>query len=363
MKIEKNIAFRISDSKTAQSSFGRLKTGESVHARILERLNTTEAIIDFSGKRVRVEFLKGVPKSKSFLLILESREGGTFYFKIQERSDRSEIFARAADFSVFGLDEMKNVNISILQKSMKGGLSGIYAYNLLLIKELKKEGGDKNGRITNVIQNLLKMGLPREDAVFLTFILNSGKGLNYEQLFSLMMILRLAGGQDQKNREKNNLTDNMNKKIQDIIKTINDIKSDEKKEIINQLIDQLTPSCGAEKSAFSSGDILYIDDNESKAVKYILNNNSILISLELTDIGKLEVLIKNDNLQCVITFFCENDKSANYLKNGSDLLISRLKDVLHKNIQIFYYNSKEAAEKIIEIYSFLRLSKKIDVRA
>jgi len=177
------------------------------------------------------------------------------------------------------------------------------------------------------------------------------------------MIFRLAEGYDFKDTDKPDLKDNIKEKIEDIIITIDSIKElDEKEEILLDLIDNLTSTFNHENRGFSSGEILYVDDNVYKAIKYIVNYNSIVISLNLTYFGNLEILIKDDNSQCCISFFCEDSERVAAIKNGSDLLFSVLKDVLHKNVNIFFYNRKVAAEKIIEIYSMLRLSRGIDVR-
>ncbi|MCU0822714.1 MAG: hypothetical protein MUC95_09630 [Spirochaetes bacterium] len=361
MKIEKNIAFRISDEGKSPSSLSRLKTGGNVHAKILERLNEREAIIDLAGKRARVEFLKGVPKSNRFILTVEGRDNNTYYFKILERINKSELIKSMADFSIFDFSEMKKVNAGLMNKLFKNGLPGIYAFNLILIRELKKDSGDNTGGLSNIIRILLGKGLKPENALFLSMLFFTGKGLNSEQLISLIMILSFAERYNNKDRGNINFKENIYEKIDDIIKIINDIKeSGDKDEIIRDLIENFISTANSAKNGFSCGEILYFDDNDSKELRYILNNNSILISLTLTYIGNLEILIKTDNTHCNIIFFCENDKSAEALKSGSDVLFSTLKDVSGKNFNIFFNNRKEAAEKIIEISSFL--SQSIDVR-
>lgn len=73
-------------------------------------------------------------------------------------------------------------------------------------------------------------------------------------------------------------------------------------------------------------------------------------------------MVKNEKNDCYISLFCEKREGIKALKNEVEPFRSELRELLNKNIYIFFHNIEEALEKIIEIYSSSGLIKAIDVR-
>ena len=87
-----------------------------------------------------------------------------------------------------------------------------------------------------------------------------------------------------------------------------------------------------------------------------------IFSLDLSYLGNLEIIIKNNKAGINISIFCENDTGIKELKSDIDVLQSRVKKLINKEVYIFFYNSESVREKIIEINSSLTINNVLDVR-
>ncbi len=364
MKIEKNNAFRITGTNQSLNVLKNLSKGSGITAKITDRLNSKEAILDISGSRIRVDFLKGVPDTNNLYLLLEDKNNETYFFKILERSSEIKALDRMLEFTIFNLDDIKQASIGQINSFLRDGLPGIFAFNIFLMKILRDDSEFTDNRLSSLLNKLMNLGIKMDNLIFLSFLLYSGKGFNFEQLLSILTILGMAVYNNPTKFTKSYKNEkSIQEKVEELFDEIEEqLKEKKCYDVIREIIDDISAIDLSDSKSNSYGEIPYYDDNDLKSIKYIFNKNSIVFSLDLSYLGNLDIIINIDKAGCNITIFCEKENSVKALKSEIDLLQSELKHLLDRNVHFFLYNNKKAVEKIIEINSSLNLTKTIDIR-
>ncbi len=102
MKIERTQTLKIATSAAVKSALGAIPKGGRVEARVVERLPGNQAVIELAGKRITAEFLKGTPKGELLELVLESRRGSSFVFRLSGKDAAARFFAAIEPFLLGG---------------------------------------------------------------------------------------------------------------------------------------------------------------------------------------------------------------------------------------------------------------------
>lgn len=366
MKINKDNTIQISGKTTAVNLPNTIEKGSKIIARVIRRLDSNHAVLEISGKKVSAEFRNSVPVLDDFLLTLESKKNNTYTFRfingIPIKSSASEIFK----FTIFDLSNINIADLQNLNNYIENGITSLLFLNKLCLGISNDNNYTKN-KITRLLNKLLKMGISKKNLILLSIILLNGKEAGFDYIFSIISIL----GSDQnellmelKKSLKNKKE--VQKKIEILLNEIDKImiKNPQKKdEIIKELIDIIMGTEKFKNYTINTGEIPYFTSNEFKSLEFVSNKNALLFSINLSDLGNLEILIKNNKSDFFLTIFCEKNSAKKALKKTSDTLYYGLKKIINKNVHLVFYTKKEAIEKIIEIYPSVIFNRFIDIKA
>lgn len=357
MKIERN-QIRISGPAQSLDALRNLKEGSRLAVKITERLGQRQAVLDIGGSRVNAEFIQGVPKSGNLFLILDNKTGGTLYFRIADGYIEDDLMVELSKSTIINRNDL-NKSIYKLRLFLKEGMYSIFMLNKTLLKYNDNFDKNKNvEKLLSLLNKLLSQGADYKNLVLVAVLLNHGK--NRAADFLYLILSRIFP--DYKEIFKK---DNITKRIADFIdllnKSIFENDKDDKLEVIRSLL-ELTISDSKDDNR-RYGEILFFDEHEFKLCRYILNENNIVLSLDLSYLGSIDIVIKHDKSFCSVVFYCENDDSIAVLKSESKLLESALDFDGKTKIHIGFLNNKKAVKKIIEIISNIELNNLIDAKA
>jgi hypothetical protein len=233
----------------------------------------------------------------------------------------------------------------------------------LLNKALLKYTGfmeeeKKNEKLKNLLNKLLSKGADYKNLLLITALINQGKS----RVADLFYFILSRISPDYKHLfEKNNITGKIADFFNFISNSFTEDDKDDKIEVIRTILDIYLNKPEKENTHYS--EIIYYDDNKFKQCRYILNENNIILSLDLSYLGNIDILIKYEKSFFSISFFCEKDESITALKSEIKLLESVLDLEGKKKMQIVFLNNKKAVEKIIEIISAIELNYLFDAKA
>jgi hypothetical protein len=298
MKIERN-QIRVTGQSSSLDAFNNLKEGSRLAVKIVEKLGQRHAVLDIGGRRVNAEFLQGIPKSGNFFLILDNKVKDTLFFRIADGSLKEDLLGELNKSTIFNLNDL-NKSIHELRLYLREGMYSIFLLNKALLKYTDfVEEEKKNEKLKNLLNKLLSKGADYKDLLLMTDLINQGKS-SVADLFYFILSRIIP---DYKHLfEKNNITG----KIADFFDFINNSftedNKDEKIEVIRTILDIYLNKPEKENTRYS--EIIYFDDNKFKQCRYILNENNIILSLDLSYLGNINILIKYENSFFSISFFC-----------------------------------------------------------
>ncbi len=353
MRIEPTSTIRVSGKSGIFDQLRDMQKGAELPARIIDRISGREAILEIGGKRITAEFQKGVPAGTTITLKLDEIRDNSLFFKLVDPGGR-EAFARH-------LGEMTIADMSQMQKNISSALArhpaGIFELNALLLG-LQPKQDKKDEGMTRLLSLLLKLGIDK-NAVSDLSILLSGIHVDAKALQSLLMII----GFDRERFRKwaSGKSGGVEAIINAIIDGINGIEGSEMKETaLLQLIGLLSDS--AEKPAgHISGELPFAGDDEMRPIHFMGKDDSWIFSIDFSTIGRIEVLARKTREGYFISIFCGTGEAMDVLKQYAGELKKNLKNI-HPDIHINFYNTTQAINKIVEIYSYYSLNSVFDIR-
>ena len=356
MKIDRSNTIRITGRELKLPALN-LKRGVRISARILERIGDREAILDVAGNRLRAEFLSGIPSRSRISLIFEGRDSSTLLFRIARDHDASSL--RLFDFSIFELDTLGRNELLAIRRYFKNGIEGIFNLNSSILRALAGKG-ERGRSLTDLLNRLLKMGMHKDDLIFLSYIFLGNRGI-IDILISLLLFMGLEGDALYK-RFRRYGQDDLNADMEKLSERIESLLTDEEGiELFRELLFYVASGEDSGRD-FSQFEIPYFDSDGFKSVACIHTREGLVLSLELSGLGKLDILIKSLDSDLRISMFCENEEALVELKSSVDDLKARLADV-KKAVTVDFYLSRDVMKKIIEINSPLVMNSIFDVRA
>ncbi len=365
MKIQKNNTIRIAVNNPALDKLRNIKKGARVSADIVKTINSNEAILSIAGKKMRVEFLKGVPNTDKLYLMLDSNKKNTFYFKIIDKAFGLNSLKEISDLSIFDFNDLKKTSPGQIYNYLKSELTDIYSLNMLFLRILKGRIATDENRVLELLKKLMQSGLDKKDIMFFSMLLNGNRGFNFEHILSFLSIFRQKKFDDlYKNRNLFKNKDYLQKNIEILTEKIAKLaeKEESNSSIIKDLLDLISDYQNTKDRDYNDGNIIYFSDNECESIKYIISKNSIVFSFNMSYIGHTDVLIKYSDSKCNISIFCENTDKIKILQNEISNLQSLLTERTNMVVDIIFYNKKKTMKKIIEIYSSLNLINIVDVK-
>jgi hypothetical protein len=356
MKIENN-QIRISGRTPAMDLIKDLKEGSRLAVRITGRSGDRHAVLDIGGRRVNAEFLHGVPKSGSLFLVLDRVAKGTLFFSIAEGSSKEGLIGELNKFTIFTLTDLSK-SINELRLYLKEGIYSIFSLNKALIKFTGFiEEEKKFEKIVNLLNKMLSRGADYKDLILIAALINHGK--NPASYLFYVILSRMFPGYKQI-FEKNDI----NKKIENFLdflnKSFTESDKDDKIDTIKTILDLCFNK--SEKNNLLHGTLIFFEEKKFKLCRYILNENNIILSLDLSYIGNIDILIKQEKSFYFISFFCEKNESIPVLKSDIKLLESVLNSDKMIKTHFVFFNNKKSIEKIIEIISAIDLNYLFDAK-
>ena len=362
MKIENN-QIKISGRSDLLDGLRDLKAGARIAVKIAERQGQRHAVLDVGGGRVNAEFINGVPKSQSLFLVLEDKVKGTLYFRIEAGSAREDLIGELGKSTIFNLNDL-NKSIHELQLHLREGIAGIFSLNKSILKYTGfTEENNKHNLLVNLLNKLLAKGADYKDLIFLTYLINPGIN-RHLNMFPVLLSGVLPDYK--KIFEKDKITERITNFTAFLDEIFSENEKDEKAELIRTVLDLILNNPENEEGKKQYGETAFFDDEKFKQCRYIISENNIVLSLDLSYLGNIDILIRQDNGIYSVSFFCEKDESINMLKSEISMLESAL--LFENNMKvsaahIVFFNSKKAVEKIIEIISAIKLNYLFDARA
>ncbi|MFH0977175.1 MAG: hypothetical protein V1874_15455 [Spirochaetota bacterium] len=351
MKIETN-QIKITGQLSSLDVLKNLKPGSRVPVTITERLGQRYAVLDIGGSKVKAQFLQGVPNFSKLFLVLESKAGGILLFKIADNSQhKDELMERLSESTVFNRGNFGK-SIYNLRSQLRESIGSIFALNKSLLKFTGYTDKDnKNERLKNIFNKLLTKGADYKNLLLIAELL-ANQNNSITQLVNYIFPQISLDHQQISDKDK----------LKHIIKYFGDLidesfTEDEKADAIRDILGTMTDA--SEKGETQFGEVLFFDDNKFKLCRYILYNNNIVMSLNLSYLGYIDILIRQDKSFRSVAFYCENEESTSALKGE----IAALPLYYEKDIRIIFCNNTESIKKIIEIISDIDLEYQLDVKA
>jgi hypothetical protein len=349
MRIERD-QIRISGRISNPDIFKNLSHGGRLSAIISERLGQRHAILNIGGNLIRAEFMKGVPNTGNILLTLEKKSGNTFLFRITNPHEEI-VKQELLEFTAINKNELTGSIIYDLKMYIKQGANSIFALNSELLK-IKKNNYNK---IIDLLNKLLLKGLKYENLFAAASLLNTGNSRILQQFYYIFSQL-MPGAYKHFFKSDEKISEQISEFAGQIDKLLTKEEIDETIKLILELLSK------SPKDTDKYGEIVFFDENKFKSCKYIYNKNIIFVSIDLSGLGLLEIIIKNEDEYNSAVFFCENNESLAALKEEAASLQSAMKRYGRKEFHVSFYNNKKAIEKIIEIISSIDINYLIDAK-
>lgn len=355
MKIDRDNTIRISSRLPTSNALKNLKSGAKITGRIIERVGDREAVLDMGGVRIRAEFLRGVPLNERIPLIFKGTDGGTLIFTIAgERSSKlDDIFA----YSVFDRNALGTSEIMAIRKYIQEGPGGIFALNRFILR-LRAGVQLGEGLFAELFSKLLAAGVSKDDLLFLSYLVLASRGMNSSAIEILSVI---TGGESAQQlikqfRDEKTLKDyseKLSEKLKALLKTENGTELF--KELLSVLMDR-------EDSPYREFQMPFWDEDRFKSITGIVAPGGMALTLELSQLGVLDIVIREHGSSLHINLFCEREEALHELERTVDELRTKLKGIHKGTVSIDFFLMADTMKKIIEINSSLLSNSILDFR-
>jgi len=356
MKIEPSVTVTISGKTAVRSLFKGIREGAEIQARVVERVGSRDAIIEIAGRRIRAQFLKGVPAGGTMTLKLDAVSGESYYFRLAQTDAREAFIRQIMEMTIFDAGMIRGSIMRALGAALAKHPAGLFELNALL---LNRPHADKKDGLARFLDHLAQRGFDRASLADLSMLL-SGVSVRSKHIQTLLFMLGF--GEDRIRRLAAGKADGPRSMINGILKEIQSIDGKEERDAaIRQMLTFLTEGEGTEEP-YRAGEFAFPGESGFHSVRYLESGSSWLFRLDLSGIGRIEILAREMEREFPVSVFCENEEALALLKNGSGVLMSRIEHI-HPNIYINFVNTQQAINKIVEIYSYYSLNSEFDTRA
>lgn len=357
MRIEPVNIIRIPGRSGSGDPFRDIQKGAELPARIIERIGGKEAVLEIAGKRIRAEFLKGLPAGSTITLKLDDVRNNSYMFRMVDPSGRDALVKQVLEMTIFSPAEVQKSILHSIGTALARTPAGILELNALLLgirpKQEKKEDG-----IARLLNQLLKLGVSRQTLSGLSVLL-SGAGFDRD---AFRMFLSLLGPGGDSLREwasagREELASSINKMMRDVDTITED---GARGEIIGRIL-ALLAGTDETTSGYRSGEFAFWNGEEYSPVRYLGREASWVFSMELSNIGRTDILAKKEPQGYSLSVFSESEEASAALKGSSGELRKILADV-PGGIYINFHVTRQALNKIVEIYSHYSLNSVFDIK-
>lgn len=311
---------RISDA------LGKIRIGETVAASIIKS-EGNEAILDIRGKRLRAEFLNGVPDRKMVELILADKTASNVVFRLADKYSGDNPQGILSMLTLLSDKELQNTSLHSLVKYITGGRPDLFELNLFLLG-LRKE--DKKTGRADLFSLLKQRGASFTSLVYLNYLMSRNT-----PFMVIHYLFQISGD----NRKIINQSLERAEPADELL----DIIANEEDEIIKGIIDLFSGNSDG-KTAYEEA--LLPADGEFIKCEYIYNENAFLCTIELSAFGRVDIIVKDSDGIMNIVLFSERDDVLVYLNEKKGDLIKILEQNNIKNAIIHVTDRKKMVDKI-----------------
>ncbi len=362
MKIERLPSIAISAKTAAHEVLKNLATGSKTSARVIERLDGQHAILEIAGTRIRAEFLKGVPRGDSFLLVLVDKKGSQYVFSLAQRDEISRHFQAVARDFLIDEGRFAASDLSRLLRGRAGTLGGLYDLNRVLLGIPPERERDRSRM--GLLNRLQKAGISRENFNLFYYLFSRNTGINNNFLYYVMSVF---GGGRHLREWANRLRDDANALSGMLDNMMDEVrgKIDQgvlEKDAVGELFSMLAGSVPGDAD-IADGVMPLVDGDEWKPIRYLGREKSLLCSFDLSEIGHVEILAKDFDDETRMLVSMSDAGTAERMRKDAAELVDRIKNFVEKKISMIIYNSDDVLNNINELCRIYPSLYGVDVRA
>ncbi len=362
MKIERFPSIAITAKNAAREVLKNLAVGGRASARVVERLDGQHAIIEIAGTRIRAEFLKGVPRGDSFLLVLADKKGSRYIFSLAPRDFIARHFQAVARDFIVDDGRFAAPDLARLLRGRAGTLNGLYDLNRVLFGIPPERARDRSQ--TDLLNRLQKAGISRDNFNLFYYLFSQNTGINNNFLYYVMSLFgkgRSLPEWARKLRDDENALSGMLDSMLDEVR--GKIAGGAlEKDLVGELLSLLSESPRADAD-FAEGIMPLIDGDEWKPLRYLCRNKSLLCAFDLSGIGHVEILAKDFGDETRMMISMSDSGAAERMRKDVAELADGIKNIVEKKISMIIYNSGDVLNTIDELCRIYPSFHGVDVRA
>lgn len=323
----RTLSVNFKNSREISDVVRKLKIGDAVAAKIIKSRGN-EAVIDINGKRLRADFINGVPDKKIIQLILTDKSAANAVFKLADSGSSDSFIRLLPSFSVLDDSDSGKVSLHSLVRYIAAGSPDLFELNLFLLG--LKKGDKKVAGMDKLFQMLIHRGLPSSSMNYINFMLSSDTSLPLIMLFlnTLTGRKKIFPDEDEKNRAESEFFD---------------ILEQDDGEVIEKAMEFFLKN--REGGPLYSEIFLPQDDGYIK-IDYIIYNKSFLCAIDLTFLGKIDILVKSSEGSAEIFLYPDKEDTEMLLDESRNMLVELLEQNNVKNALIHVLNRKKIVEKL-----------------
>ena len=342
MKIQQHDIIKLAGSARVHGIFKNIPAGRELSALIVQRIDGKTAELSINGKMIRADFLKGVPPGDTISLKFEKNVNDTYIFKIVQHTGADALNNKLAEFIILTNSMVKDRYGDIL-KFIQSSQAGIYELNRLLINPDSRN--KKEGRNVLLLNRLLKAGMDINLLVYLSSVM-SGRGFNRDILLWIRSLIGAPLYSGEKEcLLKNNEIDGI---ISDIISGLDSINDrDLKSDAITQILDALMNE--PDEKGIEERELYYLEDSEFKAMNYFFSYQALMFTLNLSNIGIIEIIVKKADNAFFINIFSDRENVIEFLKKTEGTLREGMRKI-RGGVSVNFINSKIMLDNLKDFY-------------
>ncbi len=359
MKVHKVTGSHVQKSETGGQALSRLQVGQKVMASVVRKQGPHRALLDIRGSKIDATFRDGVPDVNRMNLILEKVQGDRYVFRIEHGEGKSALREYIADVSVFHRDLISDSLLHSLgdkSNSLTGKVESLYILNRLLYELISGKVAPKSS-FSSLLNILLKKGMSPQDCAVFSYLFMKNMSILPEILNFLFRNFFQKQNLEGKGRWKLD-SSHMEQAVGNVFDML---KNDPDARVLVSMIYELLAGDGEEINGAALKELPIFDEENFIPARIILTEDTILVTVEMSMTGRVEVIIKSVNERVKVNFYCHEDEGMDMLRSRQDMLAQTLAQRLGKKIEIRFFGSEEIKQKIIAINQNLLFTSGIDI--
>ncbi len=324
----KTLSVNLKSSREISDVVRKLKIGDTVAAKIIKSQGN-EAVLDINGKRLKADFINGIPDKNIIQLILTDKSSLNVVFKLADAGTHDSVSRLLQSFSLLSDSDTGKISLHSFIKYITSGNPDIFDLNLFLLG--LRKGDKKISGQEKLFQMLMQKGLSLSSLNYINYILSS------DTPFLLIMHLLNNFSEKKKSYPDEKEKDKAEKELLEIL------EQDDDGEITEKIIDLFIKN-GTENPDYS--EIMLPKEDGFVKIDYIIYNKSFLCTIDLTFLGEIDIIIKDHENFNEILLFTEKNEAELMLSENRKALTDLLELNNVKNAVIHVLNRKKMVDKL-----------------